>query len=702
MQIGLSVNTTVINKALPVEMAALNHSMQPVYMTVDELAAHVQQGHPFTPAWLKTRSDGKAARNNASWVSARLVAIDIDNTVDSVTGKRRRNDEEGYVSLDDILRDENIRRQAAMIYTTSSHTDDHHKMRVVFVLPDLVTDADAYKRIVDAFIDRFNADTAASAIANLFYGSKDCTMHVLGNVCDRTFVEASVERMNAIQHETKQARMYIPSGVPPVEEIRKMLAVIPEKIEYLDWMRIVSAVGNSYPEDVAFDLITAKWPDMSQGDVRYKLQRRLHRVGIGTLIYHAKRYGWNPPAGMYDDPPKPKEAIKAVEKYLAAFYRWRFNVVRNQVEYSSVDDTEGEWHNFDDYRMHSILRELRAENINVSKERIVEIVTSDFSPKHDPIAEYFRDLTTWDQTDRFEEIAKCIPIPEDDTDVEAARSYIYTVIGNWMMSAVACSTTGKANHICPILQGPQGAYKTTFILGLCPPKLRRYLTVGTINNDKDTLDAIAGSFMYVDDELATMNRKEAEIMKRIITQEDIRFRQTYARFRSEHQRRASFIGSVNKVMFLNDETGSRRFPVIRVGGNIDIEAFRSIDIDQVWAQAHHYYRTGTAHWFDQDTIEEINERNKAHQMTNEAEELLAKYCSPVPRDQQNAIGVETLMTSELAAKLAEKHFNDLKAVVRIDDRLQINLGKALHSGGFVRIGKKKNGLVRYVWVVRWC
>ena len=105
MQIGLSVNTTVVNKALPIEMAALNHSMQPVYMTVDELAAHVKQGHPFTPAWLKTRSDGKAARNNASWVSARLVAIDIDNTVDSVTGKRRRNDEEGYVSLDDILRD---------------------------------------------------------------------------------------------------------------------------------------------------------------------------------------------------------------------------------------------------------------------------------------------------------------------------------------------------------------------------------------------------------------------------------------------------------------------------------------------------------------------------------------------------------------------------------------------------------------------
>jgi hypothetical protein len=154
-------------------------------------------------------------------------------------------------------------------------------------------------------------------------------------------------------------------------------------------------------------------------------------------------------------------------------------------------------------------------------------------------------------------------------------------------------------------------------------------------------------------------------------------------------------------MFLNDETGSRRFPVIRVGGNINIEAFRKIDIDQVWSQAHHYYRTGETHWFDRDTIEEINVRNKAHQMTNEAEELLAKYCSPVGRDQQNAHGVELLMTSELAAKLAERHFNELKAVVRSDDRLQLNLGKALHSGGFVRIGKKKNGLVRYVWVVKW-
>lgn len=701
MQIALSINTVVVNKATNQEQAALNHNMRPTFMTIDELAEHIKHGHPFTPAWLKPRSDGNAARNNANWVSARIVAVDIDNSVDSIGGKRRRTEQEGYVTMDDLLRDENIRRQAAMIYTSPSHTADHHRMRIVFVLPEVVQDHSLYKRIVDALIDRFNADTAASAISQLFYGSKDCELHMLGNVCERQFIDDSLDRMNAVQHETRKARMYIPQGVPPVDEVRKMLAVIPDHLDYLDWMRIVSAIGNSYPEEVALELVTNKWPGEDR-QVAYKLKHRLHKIGIGTLIYNAKKYGWNPPAHMYDDPPKGKEAIKHVEKYLQAFYRWRFNVVRNQVEFCSVDDAAAEWQNFDDYQMHSIMRELRAENINVSKERIVEIVSSNFSPQYDPINDYFKnDLPTWDNNDRFQSIADCIPIPDDDAEKEAANRYNYVVIGKWLISAVACGMTGKANHICPILQGPQGAYKTTFILGLCPPKLRRYLTVGTINNDKDTLDAIAGSFMYVDDELATMNRKEAEIMKRIITQEDIRFRQTYARFRSEHQRRASFIGSVNKMMFLNDETGSRRFPVIRVGGKIDIAKFKRIDIDQVWAQALHELRSGEAHWFDDETIEEINERNRAHQMRNEAEELLFKYCSPVTREQEHTSGVTALVTTDLAAKLAERHFNELKGVVRIDDRFINNLGKALHSGGFIRFGKKKNRVVQYVWLVKW-
>ena len=702
MQIGLSINTSVVNKAVGKEMAELNHNMQPVTITLEELAAHIKAGHPFTPAYLKARHDGKAARNNAAWVSARLVAIDIDNSVDSIQGKRRRTAEEGYVALDDLLRDENIRRQAAMIYTSPSHTDEWHRLRVLFILHEVILDPIAYKRIIDAFIDRFDADTAASAISNLFYGSKDCTMHVLGNICEHRFLEDTVNRLNAVQAETRHARMYIANGVPAVEEVRKMLHAIPHKMEYLDWMRIVSAIGNSYPEDVAYNLINDKWPEMPHGDVAYKLRNRLHRIGIGTLIYQAKKYGWNPPVGMYDDPPKPKEALKHVEKYLQGFYKWRFNVVRNQVEYASADDNEEEFKNFDDYALHSVLRELRAEGINVSKERVVETVMSNFSPSFDPIKTYFnQQLAPWDQVDRVEELAKCIPIPDDDEHKEAALSYNAIVLGKWMASAVACGLEGKANHICPILQGPQGAYKTTFILGLCPSPLRRYLTVGTITGDKDTLDQIARSFIFVDDELATMNKKEAEIMKRIITQEDIMFRPVYGRFQQEHQRRASFIGSVNKMTFLADETGSRRFPVIRVGGKIDMARFRKIDVDQLWAQALHEYRDGDGYWFVDDEIDEINLRNQAHQMRTDAEDLLAKYCQPVAREDEGKHGVVALSTTDVAAKLASAYFDDYKAQVKADGRFVTSLGKALAASGYVRFGKKRGKSVTYVWLLRW-
>jgi predicted P-loop ATPase len=256
----------------------------------------------------------------------------------------------------------------------------------------------------------------------------------------------------------------------------------------------------------------------------------------------------------------------------------------------------------------------------------------------------------------------------------------------------------KANHIVPILQGIQGAYKTTWITSLCPDALRDYMHIGTVTGDKDSLIALCETFLFVDDELETINRKEIGIFKRIVTQSEIKVRAPYGRMTETRKRRASFIGSVNRTTFLNDETGSRRFPVLAVEGLINMDARRAIPTAQLWAQAQHIYRSGEVHWFDAGDVKVIERNNAAHQHRSDADELLARWYVPCERATPHAVELSTTdVAVQLAGKVAAAN-PDVR--IQMSDRFVQSVGKALTAQGYTRAQRKIGGQPRYLWSLR--
>jgi len=76
------------------------------------------------------------------------------------------------------------------------------------------------------------------------------------------------------------------------EEIRLMLAAIPPRPHYADWLRIASAVWSVLPMAEGARLLHEWSPEEQPGEYAEKHKCRLHQIGVGTLIFLAKQNGF--------------------------------------------------------------------------------------------------------------------------------------------------------------------------------------------------------------------------------------------------------------------------------------------------------------------------------------------------------------------------------------------------------------------------
>jgi len=84
---------------------------------------------------------------------------------------------------------------------------------------------------------------------------------------------------------------------PSISQMRSMLAVLPVQQDYYDWLRVCMAVHAAYPNDDGIALIE-EWSPGYPGEVANKFRSfertQSEGVGIGTLVYMARQYGWRP------------------------------------------------------------------------------------------------------------------------------------------------------------------------------------------------------------------------------------------------------------------------------------------------------------------------------------------------------------------------------------------------------------------------
>ena len=79
---------------------------------------------------------------------------------------------------------------------------------------------------------------------------------------------------------------------PSKEEIREMLAVIPKRPHYHDWIKVVATVGDALSDDDAIEVLNEWSEEEEKGEYAKKLQSGFSDIHVGTLIHLARQHGW--------------------------------------------------------------------------------------------------------------------------------------------------------------------------------------------------------------------------------------------------------------------------------------------------------------------------------------------------------------------------------------------------------------------------
>ena len=245
------------------------------------------------------------------------------------------------------------------------------------------------------------------------------------------------------------------------------------------------------------------------------------------------------------------------------------------------------------------------------------------------------------------------------------KKWFVAMVASWMRDEVV-------NHQVLVLIGKQGIYKTTWLEHLIPPHLRTYACKLANSNElnKDERMRIAEFGLISLDEIDSMNNRELNQLKSIITATDVNERAAYAYTKERRVRLASFCASGNRRDFLTDITGNRRwlpFEVESIQNPFDTILPYERMYAQAWALANDEF---FSYWFDLDEIEVLEQHNQ-HFRDESNEEQLLPILFDVPAEGKG----EFLTTAQISERLIT--YGNIKKPMALS-----RLGMLLGAHGF--------------------
>ena len=223
------------------------------------------------------------------------------------------------------------------------------------------------------------------------------------------------------------------------------------------------------------------------------------------------------------------------------------------------------------------------------------------------------------------------------------KKWFVAMVASWMRDDIV-------NHQVLVLIGKQGIFKTTWLEHLIPPHLRDYACKLANSNDlnKDERMRIAEFGLISLDEIDSMNNRELNQLKSIITATDVNERAAYAYTKERRVRLASFCASGNRRDFLTDITGNRRWLPFEVE-SIQNPFFTTLPYERMYAQAWALANDEFfSYWFDLDEIEVLEQHNQHFRDESNEEQLLDVYFA-VPAN--GASNTKFLTTAEISERL---------------------------------------------------
>ena len=201
--------------------------------------------------------------------------------------------------------------------------------------------------------------------------------------------------------------------------------------------------------------------------------------------------------------------------------------------------------------------------------------------RFNPVIEYFEGLE-WDGVERVETVfIDYLNTPDVPYFRETVRVFLIAAVARTYYP-------GHKFDTAPILSGPQGIRKSTFIKELFGEKWTGELSAHMASN-KDAVEQMMGMLCLELPELSSMRKSEVEDVKHFMTIQRDRVRLSYDRRMGVFPRNCVLMGTTNAVSYLKDSTGNRRWWPIPVNvPMIDTEKL-ALNRDQIWAEAVHLY-----------------------------------------------------------------------------------------------------------------
>lgn len=119
-------------------------------------------------------------RNNTNLISQQVIALDFDNEAE----KGVRNEGIQYTTIEQVLSDPFITKNASFLYKTFSFKDDWHKFRIVFFLDEPITNTNTISALYSYLIEKYNGTDDLGNLNNgtLDIGTKDSARLFYGGI----------------------------------------------------------------------------------------------------------------------------------------------------------------------------------------------------------------------------------------------------------------------------------------------------------------------------------------------------------------------------------------------------------------------------------------------------------------------------------------------------------------------------------------
>jgi hypothetical protein len=238
-----------------------------------------------------------------------------------------------------------------------------------------------------------------------------------------------------------------------------------------------------------------------------------------------------------------------------------------------------------------------------------------YEHKFHPIRDYLNKIV-WDGERRLDKVSTSI-IPCADTLI------IKTMITRWMIAAVArIFKPGCKVDTMLVLQGDEGINKSTFFSKLGGEWFAdTYMDL----HDKDAMHQLRAVWIYEWPEMnALIRAKDSEQVKSFITSPVDHYRPSHEPDIEDVPRGCVFGGTTNRLEFLTDSSGHRRFWPVVVTGEINVELLVEWR-DQLWAEAAHYFHSGEQWWLTKSEEQLLIPEHEKHHREDPWEPLVITH-----------------------------------------------------------------------------